>query len=301
MIAGSESVHSSVAILNGFGRTLGDGIIGLQALQVAIRVGAVPPYPTLFRLPDLPTMVQAIHAAAGFAAIRALPRGFATRDRRFEVEGFDRVIDLRDFAFDPDFRCRPMIDFFLRRLGVEPSQVPPAARRNSWVAEHVKPEKPCLPDGYVLVCPLASMALRTMPEEVHAHILRWTQAIAPTVTQGEVPAGLEGLVLRAPACASLETLSGLVRHARRVISTDTAMVHLADAFEVPCLAFFPTHRPEWRVRDYPRCVPVPLRSRLPLGTEFARGPADNSRARSAWFPEGDDLTWLDRVLSRDAS
>ena len=80
------------------------------------------------------------------------------------------------------------------------------------------------------------------------------------------------------------------------MSTDTAMVHLADAFDVPCLAFFPTHRPEWRVRDYPKCRPVALRSALPLGIEFARSPADEVLVRAAWFPHGDDLGWLDRAL-----
>jgi ADP-heptose:LPS heptosyltransferase len=36
-----------------------------------------------------------------------------------------------------------------------------------------------------------------------------------------------------------------------MITIDTAMAHLANAFNKPCLAFFPTHDPLWRVRDYP--------------------------------------------------
>src|SRR6185437_6903378 len=141
-----EVERGPVAILNGFGRTLGDGIIGLQALHVALRLGAVPPRPTLFRLPDLPPMVQAIHAAAGFAAIATLPWEFATRERDFTPAGFDRVIDIRDFAFDPDFQCRPMIDFFLHRLGVDPAPVPAGQRRNTWLARYVRPERPALPE-----------------------------------------------------------------------------------------------------------------------------------------------------------
>ena len=82
-----------------------------------------------------------------------------------------------------------------------------------------------------------------------------------------------------------------------MIATDTAMVHLADAFDVPCLAFFPTHDPAWRVRDYPRCTPVRLASALPAGIEFARDDADLAQARAAWFPDGDDLGWLDRALA----
>jgi ADP-heptose:LPS heptosyltransferase len=84
-------------------------------------------------------------------------------------------------------------------------------------------------------------------------------------------------------CATLEELCAVVRNARWVISTDTGMMHLADAFEVPCLAFFPTHRPDWRVRDYPRCVPIALRSALLPGLEFARGAGDHGLARQACF------------------
>jgi hypothetical protein len=79
--AASEADRASIAILNGFGRALGDAIIGLQALHVAIRLGAVPPHPALFRLPGLPSMVEAVHAAADFARIRTLPWDFAAPER----------------------------------------------------------------------------------------------------------------------------------------------------------------------------------------------------------------------------
>lgn len=36
-----------VAILNGFGRSLGDSIIGVQALSAALELGALPSHPVL--------------------------------------------------------------------------------------------------------------------------------------------------------------------------------------------------------------------------------------------------------------
>ena len=285
------------AILNGFGRTLGDGIIGLQALHLAIRLGAIAPYPTLFRLGHLPNMVQSLYAVADFAAIRTLPPSHATPVTRFEgAEDFDHVIDIRDFAFDPDFQRTSMVDFFLRRLGVDPHIVPACLRRNSWLARRVAPP-PSQSEGYILVCPRSSTPLRDMPAEIHECILRHLATIAPVVTQGSVPSALEGEVAHVPPCATLAELCALVRNARWMISTDTGMVHLADAFDVPCLAFFPTHRPEWRVRDYPRCVPIALRSALPQDIEFARGESDHAIARRAWFPNGADLGWLTRAIA----
>ena len=310
--SGLRSPAQRVAILNGFGRTLGDGIIGLQALHLAIQLGIIAPRPTLFRLSDLPAMIQSLYAVADFAQIRALPQSRATPATKFEgargfdqdfdqnfdqVQDFDHVIDIRDFAFDADFQRTSMVDFFLRRLGLDPQIVPPLLRRNTWLAPRVAPQPPRWPDRYVLVCPRASMSLRDMPPEIHECILRHVATIGPVVTQGSVPSALEGEVVHAPPCTTLAELCALVRHARWVISTDTGMVHLADAFEVPCLAFFPTHRPEWRVRDYPRCASIALRSVLPPGLEFARRAGDHSLAHRAWFPDGADLGWLSRVIN----
>jgi Glycosyltransferase family 9 (heptosyltransferase) len=298
--AGLQSPTRRVAILNGFGRTLGDGLIGLQALHLAMRLGIVPPRPALFRLPGLAPMVQAVHEAADFAEIRTLPWSHVTPDTPFDgADDFDQVIDIRDFAFDPDFLRTSMIDFFLRRLGVEPQIVPSYLKRNAWLASRIAPQPSPWPNGYILVCPRSSTPLRDMPDAIHDCILRQVAAIGPSVTQGNVPPELTGEVAHAPECATLADLCALVRNASWVISTDTGMVHLADAFEVPCLAFFPTHYPEWRVRDYPRCVPMPiaLRSALPPGLEFARNPHDHVIAQRAWFPNGADLGWLTQVIA----
>jgi hypothetical protein len=288
----------ALSILNGFGRSLGDGIIGLQALYVAISIGAVPLRPVLFRLPDLPPMVQALYAVADFAEIRTLPWSFATTNRDFDPDGvIAPAIDIRDFVFHPDFQQTAMIDFFLRQLGVTPRSVPATARRNTWLSPRVSASRPDLPSDYILVCPKASMRLRDIPDAVHHHMLRQALTLGPVVTQGRVPEEFNGEVIHAAPSKTLDDLCGLVRHARWMISTDTAMVHFADAFDVPCLAFFPTHRPEWRVRDYPRCLPIKLKSGLPAGIEFARGPGDEALAASAWFPNGDDLGWLDHVIA----
>src|SRR5205814_3828275 len=163
-----RSPAQRAAILNGFGRTLGDGIIGLQALHLAVRLGAIAPRPTLFRLGHLPAMVQSLYDVADFAAIRTLPQDQATPASRFQdAEGFAHVIDIRDFAFDPNFQRTSMIDFFLRQLGVDPRIIPACLRRNSWLARRVTPPQRQRPNGYVLVCPRASMPLREMPAEIH--------------------------------------------------------------------------------------------------------------------------------------
>jgi hypothetical protein len=61
-------VGARIAILNGFGRSLGDGIIGLQALHAASERGVLPARPVLFRLPGVPRRWNSP------AARRILPR-----------------------------------------------------------------------------------------------------------------------------------------------------------------------------------------------------------------------------------
>ena len=195
-----------------------------------------------------------------------------------------RVIDLRDFAFDPTFRGVSMIDYFLRRLGLDPAEVPTALKRNEWLAPRMAPLKAgALPVGTILVCPLASMALRDMPDDVHRRILRQLLRVQPhgVATQGACQP--DPRVIGVPRLESFAQLCALVASAAAVISTDTAIVHLADAFSIPCLGFFTTHRPEWRIRDYPLARGLYLPPlELPDALEFSRGTQDLASIAAAW-------------------
>jgi hypothetical protein len=245
----------------------------------------------LVRLPGLSPMVEALHRAFGRAEIRDLPWEFAERAPRFApAAAFARAIDIRDFAFDPDFLSLPMFDYFARALGLDPAAVPPAERRNAWLARRLAAAPTPWGPERILVCPRSAMALRSMPEAVHAALLEDLLRFGPVATQGAIPPHLVGRVARAPEAASLGDLCALVAGAAWVVSTDTGMVHLADALERPCLAFFPTHDPVLRVRDYPLCRPVRLDAGLPPG-EFARDARDVAQAHAAWTRPG----WRDRL------
>jgi hypothetical protein len=282
------TMDQRLAILNGFGRTLGDSIIGLQALHAAHAMGLLRRDVVLFRLPGISPILDDLYTlAADLAEIRTLPWEYATPADRFRAaDGFAEVLDIRDFAFDPRFRGVAMIDYFLERLGVDPTAVPARLRRNTWLASLLPPAASA---EYVLVCPRTSSPMRDMPERVHQRILDWLVRHSPVAvrTQADLP-----------RAASLTELAALVGGARLVISADTAMVHLADAMAVPCLAFFTTHEPRWRMRDYPLCTPIHLAThRLPPALEFPRDDRDIAAAQNAWFPDGDEPAWLDEILA----
>lgn len=249
----------------------------MQALSIALGRGTVDA-PTLYRLPGLSPVIRSLYAVADLAPVAELPWDKATLDVAFCVPG--RVLDLRDYAFDPAFRGVAMIDFFLGRLGTDPLGVPAAARRNTWLAPRLDIAA-WRPDGPVLLCAKSSMALRDMPDPVADAIFAFftTRGIA---------------VARPTEAKDIAGLAAQIRAARLVVSTDTAMVHLADAMAVPCVAFFPTHDPAWRVRDYPLCTAIRLDPGLPAALEFSRGDADLAATRAAWFRPG--LDWLEPVL-----
>ena len=119
------------------------------------------------------------------------------------------------------------------------------------------------------------------------------------VSQGDVPPDLARRVVSAPVCGTIAELCGLVAHAAMIVATDTAIAHLADAWSVKCHVAFTTHRPEWRVRDYPHCSAtlLPVQG-LPQALEFIRG-EDDLRAIAAGWRDG--ATMLESDVARFAA
>jgi len=239
-------------ILNGFGLSLGDGIIGLQALFAAQTLFGGRA--TLSRGAGLYAVVDELYDLVDFADIRR-------EDPSLARAGASEVIDLRDLAFDADFATMPMIDFFLHKLGTDPRTVPASLKRNTWLAAAVAPASR---HGDIVLASRSSTPMRDWPDALAAQVLAADTRIRP---------------LR--RCADLAGLCAEVAGACAIISTDTAILHLADAFSVPCFALFTTHAPALRVRDYPHCEALQVPG-FPAQLEFIRGPADLEQARAAW-------------------
>lgn len=51
------------------------------------------------------------------------------------------------------------------------------------------------------------------------------------------------------------------------------------------------------MRDYPLCRPVHLPAAVPPALEFARSDDNRKAALAAWYPDGQNLGWLDRALA----
>jgi hypothetical protein len=242
-------------VINGMGVTLGDSIIGLTALA-AIRQ-AHPQMRFVVYRPELaPAYVEQLYALAEsrVADTRRLPWPLADIPRE-EVR-----IDLGNQLFWPRFMSLPMIDFFLDALGVPPASVPSVNKANRWLQTLALPS---LPEAwrnrpYVLFCPTASTPIRSIAMSVHSALVSrlFEQFGVPVLGFG--PVDHPHYVDVTAASPGTAHFLAWIRHARYVLTADTAAVHIAAGFDVPTTAFFTTIAPELRVRDYPFCRPVTL-------------------------------------------
>ena len=84
-----------------------------------------------------------------------------------------------------------------------------------------------------------------------------------------------------------------VRSARVVIGADSSAVHLAAGFEIPTLAGFTSINPVLRVRDYPDCTAVDLRTPLTDGLHTSDDPDLLHEVDRCWqtFLQQDMIPW----------
>ncbi|WP_322039834.1 ADP-heptose--LPS heptosyltransferase [Burkholderia diffusa] len=245
---------TDVHVINGMGVTLGDSVIGLTALA-ALRAMHPGLRFTLFRPARAPRYVDALYTLAAdvVAPSRALP---CAADA---LPAHAPCVDLGNHLYWPAFARQPMIDFFLDALGADPATVPPAAKRNRWLARLRLPALPAeWRRPYVLFCPTASTAVRSVPPALHATFVeRLAQRYGLPVV-GFGPVAHPAYVDVSRDAADTARFIAWVKGASVLFAPDTSALHLADGFDVPTLGCFTTIGPALRVRDYPRCVPVAL-------------------------------------------
>ncbi|MDN7907655.1 ADP-heptose--LPS heptosyltransferase [Burkholderia diffusa] len=270
---------TDVYVINGMGVTLGDSVIGLTALA-ALRAMHPGLRFTLFRPARTPRYVDALYALAAdvVAPSRALP---CAADA---LPAHAPCIDLGNHLYWPAFARQPMIDFFLDALGADPATVPAAAKRNRWLARLRLPALPAeWRRPYVLFCPTASTAVRSVPPALHATFVeRLAQRYGLPVV-GFGPVAHPAYVDVSRDAADTARFIAWVEGASVLFAPDTSALHLADGFDVPTLACFTTIGPALRVRDYPHCVPVALDVPAELhGLHRSERPGDLAAVEAAY-------------------
>ena len=282
--ASTDELH----VINGMGVTLGDSIIGMNALawlkarQPGVRIH-------LYRTRHAPAHVERLYPMASHIVdhLHYLPKPLAAIPHD--------AIDLSDFLFWPPFATQPMVDFFLQSLGVAPDEVPAAAKCNRWLAGLDLPSLPPLWAGrdYVLLCSEASTPLRSMPEAQALALVEqaWRRYRLPVL--GFRPLSHERYTDVSAHSRHLEQYMAWVRDASVLVATDSSAVHVAAGFEVPTLAVFVSIDPVLRVRDYVHCHAIDARTALTSGLHCSDDAALLEEVRRIWHGvvSRADLPW----------
>ena len=280
----SESLH----ILNGMGVTLGDSIIGMNALawlktqHPGLRIH-------LYRTPHAPPFVERLYQLARHIVepvtylpqpLRALP---------------EDVVDLSDFLYWPMFARQPMVDFFIRGLGIALETVPASAKANRWLSRVSVPSvpRPWADSSYILFCDRASTPLRTVPPEHAAAMVDriWQRYGIPVL--GFHPMSHPRYHDVSRQSRNLDEFTAWVKGASAVIGTDSSAIHIAAGFEIPTLAVFVSIDPALRVRDYPFCQVLDMRSELTNGLHESDDPGLLREVDRIWrgIIERTELPW----------
>lgn len=279
-----ETLH----IINGMGVTLGDSIIGMNALawlktqHPSLRVH-------LYRTPHAPGYVERLYRLASHVveSVTYLPLPLAALP--------EDVVDLSDFLHWPAFDSEPMVDFFLRGLGIPSDAVPASAKANRWLARLPVPSSRGRGStgGYVLFCGQASTPLRSVPDGLAAAMVDriWRRYGLPVL--GFRPIAHPHYRDIATHSRSLDQYIAWVQGASVVIGTDSSAIHIAAGFDVPTLAIFVSIDPALRTRDYPNCEVLDMRTELTHGLHESNDPAVLRQVGRTWqaIVERPDLPW----------
>ncbi|KXV02643.1 ADP-heptose--LPS heptosyltransferase [Caballeronia megalochromosomata] len=258
---------SRVHLVNAFGVTLGDSIIGLSALFAVKRLHPHLRF-AIYRPARAPRYVQRLYALAapGFAGIVDLPVP------RASLPVDELRIDIGNQLFWPHFASMPMIDFFLWAMGVAPERIAAGDKCNRWLAD--VPLTAIEREPYALFCPDASTPVRSIPASVRARI------VARLADETGLPVLGFGAVDHpryrdiAPLSVETDDFLAWIRHARYLVTADTAALHVAAGFDVPTTAFFTTIPAFMRARDYANCVAVEFALPHLQGMHASARPAD---------------------------
>jgi len=272
-----------VALLNGLGLALGDGVVALNAIAWLKQLHPQLEI-TLYHAERLPPAAHALVALQPQAlhALRPLPAPL----HAMLADGL--VVDLGDFVFWDEFQRLPMVDFFFWALGLDAAAVPREHKQNRWLRAQVwpqtRPDLDAVLDAapYCLFVPRASSALRSLPPALWPLCIDFLSARYGLRVLGAEPMVHPNYQCIAAHVTSTPAFLRSVAKARCVLSVDSAAVHLAAGFGVPALALFNTIAPALRVASYEGVQALDLRDPALHGLHTSDDAALLEHADAQW-------------------
>jgi len=263
----------SVCLFNGAGGGLGDAIMAGAAIRclaerLHAHTGAVPQLDVFSIFPARATAVL-----LGIPGIRVLPLRLSLA--RFGM--YDGVADCSGLVQDPEFGRLHMTDCFLKRLGIEPDSVAPAAKRprleplapSPAVAGAVAAARERSAGRQLVALVFRSALTRTMPDHLAARLLGMLRddGFQPVIfmdTPAEAARFLHAFHLTdtvvdlSPTSIGFREYIALLGAMDGIVSVDTSAVHIGAALGKPVVAIFNSIAKDLRIRYSPTVIGIQI-------------------------------------------
>lgn len=257
----SESNH--INIINGFGVTLGDSIIGLNVCLFLkdrnkdLKINIARPCTT-------PDSLESLYSYAKKAGLidstTRMPFPLS------ECSQYDFNIDMGNQLFRQDFQSLEMHDYFYDHMGIASHTVPQKYKQNHWLKR--------LPNGikkngeYVLFCPNASSQIRSIPFKHHAQVIEKLIEKYNLPVLGFSPAKVKLYTDISHNVSDTISYINMIRNSNFVYTADSSAVHIAAGFDIPCHCIFTSINPDLRIRYYPNTTSSFIGDAVTRGLHF---------------------------------
>ncbi|AHG20667.2 hypothetical protein Z042_14370 [Chania multitudinisentens RB-25] len=238
----------NLTIINGMGVTLGDSIVGINALYTIkklnndINIRVIRPELCPSYVNDIYLLSKNIIDTLSYMPfdIEEIPH---TQD--------SIIIDIGNQLYWKDFSKKEMHDFFLYNLGVNPKEIEDCEKSNYWLKDVELPEVSL--GDYVLFCPDASTKIRSIPSRFHQKIVEELSKKHQKKIMGFTDIEHDNYINIKALSKKTENFISIVKNSKYLYTCDSSALHIGAGFEIPTTCIFTTVRPTYRSFYYKNC------------------------------------------------
>lgn len=231
--------HFRLAIVNGFGGNLGDNLLGATALRQVVSV--IAQYLPSFAIDILFGWVTNPKGRHFIEQIPHVERFFSSGLSLAEFGRYDAYFDISNLLNYPRFFEMPTIDWYLWWMGLEPTTLPAAVKRNRIdlpysIWEEVAQSLKGITGKRIFFNYRSSVPLRTFPEK---QVIQFVQKLLKQhndltlIIDNPLALKHKRLIDLSAALNSVEKFQALIAQVDGMITVDSLGPHVADACATP--------------------------------------------------------------------
>ena len=255
-----------IAIINGMPNAIGDHIVGMKAYEIWYK--------------HISKILQGKINIDLLQATNILTEPITSQWKQYyqqtiilpinlkQLLEYDAIVDLGAFLEHPLFNKLPMIDFFMKALSLDYTQIPAEEKRNKLktkkeadqYVEEILANVKFFKKPILLFHHASSSPIRSIPDHVSRelvkHIIDNTNYFVISLSNLEFE--YSHYINLSPYCINVDHLMSFVKNVDSIVTVDTCIYHIADAFDKPSVVIFTGIEPELRIKYYPYTTAITL-------------------------------------------